>query len=289
MTEFCRQLGDEGWLAGFLNRPTGGPEWPVALDSLFERRRLLVVIDYAETRQGDVVATLQRAVDAAASGKARIVLLARSLGDWWLHLTALEGRAGEVLNGPATSLVSMRPLAPDPTERRRLFDQAAAAFGEVMPGAHRPAPPSLEPRHYDRALYVLITALAAVYGDAVETEGDLLDWALRRERQFLDDGVASLASGQLQGRPILQCAAVATLAGRTNGRAEAAELLSSSAPLLGGQPAAVVDAIVELLHRLYPGEAWLEGVQPDLLGEHLVERALLEDPDLLGAVFGSAE
>src|SRR5262249_46475832 len=109
-----------------------------------------------------------------------------------------------------------------------------------------------------------------------------------RERQFLDDGVESLAGGQLKGRPILQCAAAATLAGRTNDRADAARLLSSSAPLLDGQPAAVVDAVAELLHRLYPREAWLAGVQPDLLGEHLVERALLEDPDLLGAVFGGA-
>jgi hypothetical protein len=286
MTEFCRRLADEGWRAGFLNRAAGGRDWLVALDPLFERDRLLLVIDYAETRQRDVVASLDRAVAGTASGRVRIVLLARSLGDWWLHLTALDGRVGEILNGPATNLVSLRPLAPDPTERHRLFEQAASAFQRVVPGAHTPTQPSLEARHYDRALYVLITALAAVQGDLVETESDLLDWALRRERQFLDDGVSSLAGGQLKGRPILQCAAVATLAGRTNDRAEAARLLSSSAPLLDGQPAAVVDAVAELLHRLYPGETWLEGVQPDLLGEHLVEWASEDDPDLLGAVFG---
>jgi hypothetical protein len=79
---------------------------------------------------------------------------------------------------------------------------------------------------------------------------------------------------------------VATLAGQAGNRTEAIRLLASSAPLLGGQSAVVVDAVAELLHRLYPGEAWLQGVLPDLLGEHLVERALDEDPDLLGAAFG---
>jgi hypothetical protein len=289
MTEFCRRLDDEGWRAGFLERATGDPEWPVALGSLYECDRLLLVIDYAETRQPDIVASVERAVAGRASGRVRIVLLARARGDWWQHLTALDGRVGEILNGPATSVVSLRPVAPDARERHRLFEQAATAFQRVVPGAHSPVQPSLEARHYDRALYVLLSALAAVHGDAVESESALLDWALRRERQFLDEGVASLAGGQLKGRPILQCAAVATLAGRTNDRAEAARLLSSSAPLLQGQPAAVVDAVAELLHRLYPGEAWLEGVQPDLLGEHLVEWAADDDPDLLGAVFGRAQ
>jgi hypothetical protein len=67
--------------------------------------------------------------------------------------------------------------------------------------------------HYDRLLYVLLTALAAVQGETVENENDLLGWALRREREVLDKGIESTGCGQLKGRTILQCAAVATLAG----------------------------------------------------------------------------
>jgi hypothetical protein len=78
----------------------------------------------------------------------------------------------------------------------------------------------------------------------------------------------------------MQAAAVATLAGSAATRSEAIKLLRK-APLLGGQSAAVLGNVAELFHRLYPGEKWLHGIQPDLLGEHLVERAIAEDPNLL--------
>src|SRR5215471_4515530 len=98
--------------------------------------------------------TTRRLASGTSPSRVRIVLLARALGDWWLHLTALDSRVGEILNGPVTSPMSLRPLAPDPTERHRLFEQAARAFERVVPGAHSPRQPSLEASHYDRALYV---------------------------------------------------------------------------------------------------------------------------------------
>jgi hypothetical protein len=287
MLELCGQLGSDGWRAGFLNRSSGRAGWLLPLDALSEGDQpLLVVIDYAETRLPEVVALLQRALNRRAGGVVRIVLLARALGDWWINLKSKGEGVGDVLAGPATRVEPLQPLASDPAQRLPVFERAAAAFQRVVPGSQVPTSPSLEAKHYDRVLYVLVTALAAVQGDTVEKESDLLDWALRREREFLDDGIESACYGQLKGRPILQCAAVATLAGQASDRDEAVRLLSSSAPLLRGQPAAVVDTVAELLHRLYPGEAWLQGVLPDLLGEHLVERALNEDPDLLGAAFG---
>jgi len=47
------------------------------------------------------------------------------------------------------------------------------------------------------------------------------------------------------------------------------------------QPATATAAVAEMLHTLYPGDGWLEGVQPDLLGEHLLYRAGQEDPAIL--------
>jgi len=290
MIEFCGQLSGNGWRAGFLNRSAGGTGWLLPVDALIGTATpLIVVIDYAETRLPEVVAVLERALRRNNSGRLRIVLLARAVGDWWIDLTSRGAGVGDVLAGPATSVVSLPPLAPDAAQRRPVFERAATAFQRFVQGSRSPLMPPLEARHYDRVLYVLITALAAVQGEAVENEDDLLDWALGREREFLNTGIESAGCGQLKGRAILQCAAVATLAGQARTRDEAARLLAMSAPLLTGQPAVVVDAVAELLHRLYPGEAWLQGVLPDLLGEHLVERAMDEDPGLLGAVFGHGE
>jgi hypothetical protein len=40
-----------------------------------------------------------------------------------------------------------------------------------------------------------------------------------------------------------------------------------------------------MLHELYPGERWIEPILPDLLGEHLCQEELEQDPDaLLGLV-----
>jgi hypothetical protein len=58
--------------------------------------------------------------------------------------------------------------------------------------------------------------------------------------------------------------------------------LISQVPLLAGQPRAVVTKLTMLLHDLYPAPTWLAGVQPDLLGEHLVATSIDEDPLLLG-------
>jgi hypothetical protein len=48
--------------------------------------------------------------------------------------------------------------------------------------------------------------------------------------------------------------------------------------------------VVRLLHDSYPGEKWIEPVQPDLLGEHLVEKELdAEENEIFNLVFGTAE
>ncbi|HLH68398.1 MAG TPA: tetratricopeptide repeat protein [Candidatus Dormibacteraeota bacterium] len=293
LIELCGRM-DRRWRAGFLNRalgglPAGGEGWLRPLDALFqEEAPLLVVVDYAETRSEEVVALLRRTRDRAAGPPVRIVLLARSLGDWWVALTEEGEGIGDLLLGPATATLPLPPLAPDPARRRQLFEHAAAAFRALVPDPVGPAVPSLEEAHLDRALYVLMAALAAVQGERPRTEEELLDWALRRELGFLDQGVRSIGCGELAGHPILQCAAVATLAGSAPDRRAAAELLAR-APLMGGQTTAVVDKVAELLHRLYPGQTWLQGVLPDLLGEHLIESATVADPGLLRAMFGRGE
>lgn len=289
MLEVCGRLGGQGWRAGFLNRSASG-DWLLPLNALFEvDQSVFIVIDYAETRVREVMACVERLINRPDGRAIRIVLLARALGDWWASLTSTGGGIGDILAGPATSVVALQPLASDIEQRRLLFERAARAFQHIVPGSHVARVPGLDASYYDRALYILIAALAAVQGAAIERDDALLDWAYSRERDFLDDGVESIGVGQLKGRPIRQCAAVATLVGRAMDRPAAIALLSSSAPLMKGQPAAVVDAVAELLHRLYPGEAWLQGVLPDILGEHLVEQATYEDRDLLQAVFGHGQ
>jgi hypothetical protein len=125
-----------------------------------------------------------------------------------------------------------------------------------------------------------MSALALVMGEQIESEQELLDFAIRREQAFWDEGISEAGAPALRGRPIAQAAAVATLAGRVADLQQAMQLMAH-APLLKGQPVAVLEAAAELFHRLYPGQAWLEGVQPDILGEHLIGHSLETDPALI--------
>lgn len=285
MMEACSRLRAAGWRAGFLAEQ----DERVTAEQLailgHGVRGVAIVVDYCETR----VPMVGRVIGAAlaASTQVRIVLLARSTAEWWSRLRQLPDAVGDHLGGPATSVRSLPSLTQDQPSRDAMFSLAVNSFGHVLGRSTETAPPlasSTARQTYERVLFVLIKALAVVNGAQVDGERQLLDYTLGREQRFWDEELVSQGLGLLAGRPIRQAAAVATLAGQATTYTEAVNLLST-APLLRDQPAATVGRMAELLHRLYPAERWLNGVQPDLLGEHLVARVIEEDPDVLG-VFG---
>jgi hypothetical protein len=286
MIELCRRVADDEWQAGFLDAQPSAlpPSW--ASDLASSRQSTLVVIDYAETKEQETLDLLAAAADLQ-SGRLRCVLLARAAADWWPKLKRTMGSVGDLLNGPATTTYRLAPLATEPTDRPDVVRRAFDRFSAVLDTRHDPPAGLFTGVHFERVLFLHLAALsAAVDGVAGHSEQTLLDAALRREQAFWDEGVRAIGQGVLAGRPIMQAAAVATLAGRVQTPAQAVDLLRHC-PLLSDQPLAVLDDLAELLHRLYPGTAWLEGVQPDVLGEHLVNQALVEDPGLL-RVFGAA-
>ena len=279
MIELARRLRRAGWRAGFAVADLPADGTPLAW-LMRDARSLFLVVDYAETRRRDVRALISAAL-GSAPGTVRIVLLARAEADWWRDLRAQGGGVGDMLAGPAASVHALDPLAGDPARREAAFRSAAGSFARVLGRAAPAGGPALDSSVYNRVLFIHLAALAAVEAQSADSEEELLEFALRREQQFWDAGVRAAGLDFLAGRPIAQAAAVATPAGAAAGRAQAVRLIGA-APLLAGQPATVVSAVAELLHQLYPSEQWLQGVQPDLLGEHLVGQAIEDDADLLG-------
>ena len=276
MIEACSRMRAQGWRAGFLN---SGVDMPGGV--LEAADPTLVVIDYGELQRWQLRGLIGQALSRSADSRTRLVVLARAQGTWWQDLASTGGGVGDFLVGPATSTEQLWPLAGTPQERRETFERATTSFAARL---DRPVPVAehtdLSGEHYDRVLFLHLAALASVLGDDVDDPRGLLDFALRRERGFWDAGVDAAGFGQLRGRPVAEAAAVATLAGRLDDRDDAIRLISN-APLLAGQPAAAVSAVADLLHGLYPGSGWLEGVQPDLLGEHLLFRVGQENPAIL--------
>ena len=249
---------------------------------------VLLVVDYAETRNG--LPDLLRAV-AADAGRVRVLLLARSKGEWWERLVAGEPAVRELLaaaggNEPLAEAVSGELSNAD------LVRVAVPAFADAL-GVEAPSPVVVEvgPGAV-RMLDLHAAALVAVLQSSGSQEpvnvsvADVLDVLLGHEERFwqgtaqrlgLLDGTAGLAVMTLR-----QIVAAGVLLG--------AGSLDQAVELLERVPGAVSSAnVARWLRDLYPpaskasesgGGGWLGSLHPDRLAERLVVRQLTSSAEL---------
>jgi hypothetical protein len=310
--ELCDQvrthMPEQGWRSGFLARGFADvPEWlmPNLRDG---REPLLVVVDYAETKPGDLIKLLALAHDLPRGRKFRVLLLARSEGDWWSDLPAAKvsdidrvdddarAKVRAILPGPAVDKpISLRPLASGAQERRGVFERALAAFQAVS--AHRDAPapmPDLSGDDFRSVLMIHLAALAAVEGRTLANAGELLQATLQRERGAWERALVAPSLNSVSATDVQQTMALITLAGGASNRSSTSDIIART-PRLQGAPRALLQDLGNVLSGLYPNPLRandqrsrpIEPLRPDLLGEELVDRALSDDPELLEAAFGA--
>jgi hypothetical protein len=183
----------------------------------------------------------------------------------------------------------LRALAITGTERQASYSLALNHFAAVLAKPLRgDAEPDWTDRSFDRALLLHMAALAAVEGVPVAGDQGVLDHALDRERRFWRERAQSLGLDRVYERAILQSVAALTLVGGAQDRTAAVSVLAAL-PLLRAERPVILDTIAQLLHDIYAGEQWIDPILPDLLGEHVAQRALGETPDeLLAAVLGAS-
>ncbi|MFD4179866.1 tetratricopeptide repeat protein [Rhodococcus sp. NPDC058514] len=281
------------WVAGFLVSAASEPEVP--LDRFAHTAEpVLVVVDYAETRTEQITELLNE-LYAGDGAPARVLLLARSAGDWWEGLARnLGGAVGESMELP--------PLDEAPRDRSRAFGMAVNAFAAQLsrigadPGvnwaarAARAATGDLAEEQYGNPLALQLAALLwLLESDHAQPRsfGELEQFLLdQHEEKYW----RTTAPGwlNLERTALAQAVTAATMCGaRTaaEGRAVLAALTS-----LRGQPENALIAVADWLSDLYPaspGRVW-GGLQPDRVGEHLAATTLVDDPGLLPAVLSSA-
>jgi tetratricopeptide (TPR) repeat protein len=245
--------------------------------------RPLLIVDEAESRAG-----LPELLEAALTGpgEARVLLAARSLGDWW-ELLAEDCPPGVArLLTEAPPLRLGRPLSPAATDA----DVAAAAV------PHFAAAMSLELRgkpEVERAamrLPVLLlhtAALLALLRSAVDGQAPfrlvitpgVLDELLEHELRYWQ-ATAAAAGLPHAAEPLAHAVTVATLAGPLS--VEEAEPVLARVPALTGETAEHRLEWAHWLGGLYPPgpNGHLGGLRPDLVAETLVVRQLAGDPVL---------
>jgi hypothetical protein len=278
------EMRAEEWWTGFVtNEATAAPErtWKALARP---ERKLLLIVDYAETNRAFLIPVL-REMYRLERGPVRLLLLARAALDWWDQLKSERDGVGDLVSGPATSRYSLQPLADSIEARNDSYGVAARAFAERL---ERPLPverrDNLDAKHFERALLLHMSALIDVEGEEkAKGEDGILDSILARERKFWATRAVAYGLDPVIAPGIGRAVATITLGGGVQGESEAVEVLRGL-QFFADQPNAVLTAVARLLHECYPGERWIEPLQPDLLGEH---RELEQGADeLLDLVLG---
>ncbi len=292
--EWCRRLRHQGWHAGFLQWECEPADLPALLEGEAPR---LIVLDYAETRLSVLTPLLYKlAIGRRTGPKVRLLLLSRQAGDWWEALREGRERAEirDVLGSSQTREIT--PLVSGEEERRSAFRAAEEGFalarGQKLP-RHLPEPPFEHP-DFERALYLHMAALAALEGKTIGSADEARAETLVHEQRFWKEQVKEMRlDAGLAGwmEPALaQAVATLTLTGGAEKSRARALLGQVLAPPAGRTD--LIDHAARFLLRLYRRQhdqaPALEPLQPDLLGEELVEQQLKLDADLLDRVLDRA-
>ena len=105
----------------------------------------------------------------------------------------------------------------------------------------------------------------------------ILEVVLGREANYFAEQLNQHNLSNLE-RGFERAMGVISACGGMHHRQEAIETLRAIGYFMD-QPVSTIETVADLLHNCYPGNLWIEPVQPDLLMEFLIDKAMEEDPD----------
>jgi hypothetical protein len=291
--EICRAATDAGWTAGLIDAEQAKEDGLAAL--IGWPGRLVVAVDYAETRPDLVAALLRRLRRRRLSASAtRVLLMVRQradrqeLIDLFASGDAREEIAGLLRRAEWVGFgVGEREL-----DRRALFNAAATAFvalATVPETDLRPvATPALDADHFARPLFVLAAALLATQKPVLPDVSGMSEYQLlqeildRHESRYWSRAANRLG---LDLHPDDQRVAVAVMA-MVGLWSESTEIAAFRAIIaLADASAERLMLVARWMRSLYGHSGVLE---PDLLGEALIKQVIVAESNLLGRVIDSS-
>ena len=289
-TRLARQLAADareefGWRVYWV--PPGGEE-QAAGAARHGDSPVLLIADYAETR--DDLGSLLAVISEGDGPSVRVLLLARSAGEWWqLLVTETDVPLSDTL--AAVQPVSLGPLT-SPAGQEEVFRQALADFaaelGTACPAAGLPpvGPDAVVLIVHAAALLAVLDHAAGTAGDANPQGADgVIDRLLGHEARYWQHSQNRYSLGL--SPVILERAVAAGALVGADSEPAAAALLAAIGDL--ADPA-VRGKTARWLHDLYPvpagsaGSEWIGRLQPDLVAEKHVVRVLCDRQDLARAL-----
>ena len=287
--EILDRAAGEGWRAGFLSgAPSPFTRWA---QLAHPSERTVVAVDYAEAR----LSALSRLLEPPPLGHEgdaplRLILIVREgkapSEPWSERLLGdrdLGARAARLLADDAIDVMSLEESLPDLGDRRALWIAAHASYSDdgrpPDDADDRSSPDHLANPLFERPLFVLLDAYRDFAGDGSDgaavdeppTAEELIAGVLKHERTYWRDIAAELEL-QLGERAMNQVAVVATLVGGVT-RTAFEEALSALGWLRADE--ALLSRVADWWCAIYATESGvIRGVEPDIVGEYLVMRAM---------------
>ena len=298
--ELAARLEDAGWTTLWLRGTAADGDIAAVKDASVP---LLMVVDYAETRTKQLTHVWEAAARHDGGEAFKVLLLARTAGDWWEDLQA-QGLAQELLGAAITTPLS--PLQPDPDEWGEAYRQAVAAFAGHLPqvvGQERPdwqaltsplSAPTSRSLGLDHALTLQMLALADLLDAADPATASqpaamlapsVEDRLLMHEGSYWQRGVN--ADPSLPRLETLKDALAAVFLAGADDREQADALLRR---VTGTTDPDRISATRTWIASLYPssGEHPFGSLQPDRLAEQHVGRRLQKNPGLAAKILPGA-
>lgn len=294
--QLISDLRKQHWAGGFLADADSPRElinhvaestWPV-----------LLVVDYAESR-ADQIRQLVHAI-TFPSGKVRILLLARSAGDWWDDLSAGLQRSCGVINQhqlpPVANSIAAynRALRDLATGLSRLHEWSRFSWDQIIERLPRQ---DLDSPMFESILTVQLQAIVNLLGAAEQRESeftparDLEQLLLAHERAYWirTAGQRGLTSPDYP-ISILEEAVVAAVLTGADSEEEAIVVLSRVRALSDVSDGAK-HTIARWIANMYPpsASAYWGSLQPDRVGDAHIADTIEKRPALLPEILHGAD
>jgi tetratricopeptide (TPR) repeat protein len=252
--------------------------------------RALLVVDYAETRVG-----LKQMLAALASDQGegvRVLLLARSVGDWWDQLGVGDPAVWDLIQSASEHQLSLSLGVSD----AEIIELAVRSFARELGLPERTVEiygdsGAGQRRVLDLHAAALVAVLADAATETVRVDiRTVLGELLRHEQHFWYDSARThgLRDGQdgTTSRVLRQIVAAACLLGGAT--EDEARALPGRVP--GVRPSVKIAEWLRALYPPDPGQAeWIGSVQPDRLAELHVLRELDASPEFSRACLTSLD
>ena len=300
LIDVVSQVSQLGWTAGFVARlddsadPDAIRRQENALTHLISGATdagLLLIVDYAENRQDDVLHLARAIVNAEAQPDRpiRLVLLSRTAGDWWENLVNENDEIQRLFSTPKFGIDAVAlPAFNAPQDRLDYFVETVRSFapltnqmGYLIPQG-QPALKRLEAVErgdgYERPLALQMEALVYLM-NAVGKESEvglapLLAFIVGAERSHWRKllGTMEPVDGRNplleMTRAVSQITCVQGVANRSEG-----ERLLLADPFFLQRSGASIRSVLDNVSKVYGRDQGIAYLEPDLVGEHFVASA----------------